>query len=489
LIGFWTMVGVARADARIDVGRLEYAIRDELNRSSPRVLAVLDPVKVTITNWPAGQVREIDAPYFPHDIPLEGTRRVPFTGELLLERGDFAEVPPKGFRRLVPGGEVRLRHACVIRCEEVVKDSAGRVTELRCTHDPDTWGRAPSDGRKIGGTIHWLSATHAIPCEVRLYDRLFSVADPEAEAGAQEGDGDFRDYLNDTSLTVVEEAFVEPSVGSDDPDTRYQFERLGYFWRDPVIGRGSRIVFNRIVTLRDTWTARSSEASPSGRPGTSDVEEDPAAESASAFPRGPDRHPRVAGAPAAPTAEVRERAIRLVDRYGLGEVDAEILARDADLVSLFEGTAERLAGAAESGDRTERAAAAANWIINSVPRVLSGRALTDLPFRDRELAALIALVEDGKVSSSGGQEVLEVLAREGGDPVAILERLDLAQVSDASAIRPIAEEIVAAHPDKAREYREGKTGLLGFFMGQLMRRTAGKADPELARALLTELLE
>ncbi|MEX1258315.1 MAG: glutamine--tRNA ligase/YqeY domain fusion protein [Gemmatimonadota bacterium] len=503
VIGFWTMVGVARADARIDIGRLEYAVRDELNRSAPRVLAVLDPLKVTITNWPAVESREIEAPYFPHDIPREGTRSLSFSRALLIERSDFAEDPPKGFRRLVPGGEVRLRHGCVIRCDEVVKDRTGRVLELRCTHDPETWDAAPPDGRKVGGTIHWLSAPHAVPCEVRLYDRLFSVADPESEAVARGGEGNFRDFLNPDSITVVGGAFVEPSVLGDDLDTRYQFERLGYFWRDPELGRRDRLVFNRIVTLRDTWAARAADGGAGKRAGMRKGElegaESPELVAAAVAvkggagepaPRG--RAPRVsaAGAPAPPSPEVRERARLLVERFALEEVDAEILARDPALVAFFEGTVDGLAeGAAGSGRGGAGAASAANWIINSLPPLQAGRALADLPFGPAELAALIGLVEEGTVSRTGGHEILEVLAQEGGDPRAIVERLDVAQVSDAAVIRPVAAEVVAANPAKVREYREGKSGLIGFFMGQVMRRTGGKADPELARALLKELLE
>jgi glutaminyl-tRNA synthetase len=376
----------------------------------------------------------------------------------------------------------------VIRCEDVVKDAAGRVVEVRCTHDPETWGHGPSDGRKIGGTIHWLSEAHAVPCEVRLYDRLFSVADPEAEAVAKGGEGDFRDFLNPASLHVMDQAYVEPSVVRDDPDTRYQFERLGYFWRDPRTGRGDRLVFNRIVTLRDSWAARAAEEGPPSAQGGFD-EVDAAAANASVPQTGQGTHVVGVGAPEAPAPEVRERATALVDLHHLGEVDAEILARDPELVAFFEATVARLVGAEPWGERTAPAVAAANWIINAVPRVQADRPLADLRFGAPELAALITLVEEGTISSSGGQEVLEILSREGGDPRAIVERQDLRQVSDASAIRPIAAEVIAAYPDKAQEFREGKTGLLGFFMGQVMRRTAGKADPELARALLMELLE
>lgn len=201
-----------------------------------------------LTNFPQGRVETLEAPYWPHDVPKTGSRSVPFSRELYIERDDFLEDPPKGFYRLVPGGRVRLRHAYVIQCEEVVKDTGGNVVELHCTYDPATLNHPPALG-PVKGTIHWISAPHAVPAQMRLYDRLFSTADPEAR------DGDFTAGLNPDSLTVVQ-GFVEPSVLKDSPDMRYQFERLGYFWRDLVDAKPANLVFNRIVSLRDSWAKR-----------------------------------------------------------------------------------------------------------------------------------------------------------------------------------------------------------------------------------------
>ncbi|MDP2470367.1 MAG: glutamine--tRNA ligase/YqeY domain fusion protein [Candidatus Palauibacterales bacterium] len=248
---FNEMIGVADVDSRIEYSRLEFAIRDDLNWRSPRRLAVLDPLKVVITDYPEGRVEWIDAPEFPHDIGKEGTRRMPFTREVWIERSDFMEEPFRKFYRLAPDREVRLRHAYVIRCDEVVKDEdTGEIVELRCSHDPDTLGANPADGRRIKGTIHWVSAEHAVPAEVRLYDRLFSVPDPEADLGE---DQDFTVNLNPESLIVVEGARVEPALADDRPGTRYQFERHGYFMSDPEASSQNGLVFNRTVTLRDSW--------------------------------------------------------------------------------------------------------------------------------------------------------------------------------------------------------------------------------------------
>jgi len=248
---FNEMIGVSDVDSRIEYSRLEYAIRDDLNWTSPRRLAVVDPLKVVITDYPEGEVEWVDAPEYPRDVGKEGTRRMPFTREIWIERSDFMEEPFRKFYRLAPGREVRLRHAYVIRCDEVVKDpESGEVVELRCSHDPETMGANPADGRKVRGTIHWVSAEHAVPAEVRLYDRLFSVPDPEADLGEGES---FAVNLNPDSLVIVEDAMVEPSLADDPPGTRYQFERHGYFMSDPEDSTPGRLVFNRTVTLRDSW--------------------------------------------------------------------------------------------------------------------------------------------------------------------------------------------------------------------------------------------
>jgi glutaminyl-tRNA synthetase len=247
---FCDMIGVDKVNSRVDIAKLEYAIRDDLNRRAPRILCVLRPLKVVITNYPEDQVEWQDASYWPRDIDRQGTRKLPFSREIYIEREDFMEDPPKKFFRLAPGREVRLRHSYIIKCDEVVKDpDTGDITELLCSYDPDTLTGPPLDGRKVKGTIHWLSALHALRCEVRLYDRLFSSADPDE---APEGQ-DFTANLNPDSLVVSRESLVEPSVADDPAGTRYQFERQGYFISDPVDTKPGALVFNRTVTLRDSW--------------------------------------------------------------------------------------------------------------------------------------------------------------------------------------------------------------------------------------------
>jgi glutaminyl-tRNA synthetase len=467
------LVGVAKTNSRVDPGKLDYAIREVLNREAPRVMAVIDPLKVVITNWEAGRVEELEAPYWPHDVPREGTRVVPFSGELLIEREDFSADPPEGYRRLVEGGEVRLRHAYVIRCDEVVRGADGTVSELRCSLDQE----ARSGGgtvRKGIGTIHWVSAPHALDAEVRLYDRLFLVADPDDVPE----DGDFTAHLNPASLPTPAIAKVEPSVAKDDPTTRYQFERTGYFWRDPVEGAGERLVFNRIVALKDTWRGQAAAAD-------------------GAAPRASRRQPAVAKEPAATSIAEEPRVSR--ERDEARRADPELAARmerytreldltleDADVLTGSRASADFFdAALSVHGD----ALAVASWMVNDLRGVLEGREISDLPFDGRALGNLARLVANGVVSRRAAKDVLERMARSGGDPATLVEELGLARVTDREELGALADTVLSRWPGKVDEYRQGKTGLIGLFVGEVMKETGGAADPEVARALLLERLE
>jgi glutaminyl-tRNA synthetase len=248
---FCDRIGVAKNNALIDVAHLEHCVRDDLNRRAPRVMAVLRPLRLVIDDYPEGRVEEMEAVNNPED-PAAGTRKVPFSRVLLIERDDFRETPPPKYFRLAPGAEVRLRYAYVVRCTGVVKDPAtGEVVEVRCTHDPATRGGDTPDRRRVKGTIHWVSAAHAMPAEVRLYDRLFTRPDPG-------GADDWRTSVNPRSLEILTGCRVEPGLAAAAPGNRYQFERLGYFCADPVDSRPGAPVFNRTVALRDTWAKLSS---------------------------------------------------------------------------------------------------------------------------------------------------------------------------------------------------------------------------------------
>ena len=242
---FCDRIGVAKKDSTVDVELLEHCLREDLNENAPRVMGVLDPLKVVITNYPEDQGEELIAANHPKR-PEMGERKVPFCREIFIERADFMEEPVKKFKRLAPGREVRLRYAYLITCDEVVKDESGRIVELRCSYDPETRGGNAPDGRKVKGTIHWVSARHAIRAEVRLYDRLFNRPDPE-------GEGDFLACVNPDSLKVMADARLEPSLAAARPGENYQFERNGYFCLDSRDSTPEKPVFNRTVTLRDTW--------------------------------------------------------------------------------------------------------------------------------------------------------------------------------------------------------------------------------------------
>lgn len=480
---FAGQVGISRTNRTVDIGLLEHAIRDDLNTRAPRAMAVTRPLQVTITNLPETHEETLHLPYWPYDVvnesadglvplpggkrvsPQEATRPVPFTRELYIEQDDFALDPPKGFKRLSPGGTVRLRGAGIIRCDEFVRDDAGQVSELRCTLlGPEA---------KAAGVIHWVSAKHGLRAEFRLYDRLFTLPHPEAPfpgdnrvAEAKEleddvetqEDRDFLSFVNPRSLEVIH-GYVEPSVRHDPADTRYQFERVGYFWQDPVDSRPDAWVFNRIVTLKDTW-GKGVEG-----PG-SRVENRPQTPS-----------PKPQATSLKPQAELTPEQRAKFDRFksqGLGEADALVLARDEKLEAY-------LSEAAQHG----KVSALASWVVNDLgPAIREDR----IRVSPAALAGLVRLLEDGSINTRIAKDVLAEAQGTGADPVQIVEAKGLRQVSDAGALEPILERLIAENPDKVAAYRGGKTGLIGFFVGQVMRETKGQANPQLVQELVARKL-
>jgi glutaminyl-tRNA synthetase len=243
---FADIIGVTKVDGTIDVSLLEHAVKEDLNKRAPRVMAVLDPLKLVITNYPEDKTEEMEIINNPEDESM-GSRTIPFSREIFIEKDDFLEDPPKKFFRLFPGGEVRLKSAYIIKCEEVIKDKDGNITELRCTYDAETKSGGAESNRKVKGTLHWVSARHAEKAEVRLYDRLFSDPDPDGHK-----DKDFKEFLNNESLTILSECYVEPGLKEAKALDHFQFQRLGYFSVDPD-SKPERLIFNRTVPLRDSW--------------------------------------------------------------------------------------------------------------------------------------------------------------------------------------------------------------------------------------------
>jgi glutaminyl-tRNA synthetase len=469
---FCDLIGVARANSLVDVGKLDFSVRDDLNRRAPRVMCVVRPLRVVLDDIPAGQVEEFEAPSFPPDVSKPGTRRVPLSRVIYIDRDDFQADPQPGFHRLAPGREVRLRHAGTIRCREVSTDSrSGEPLELRCSYRPNAEGGAePSGGRAakgVQGVIHWVSAEKSLACEVNLYDRLFTAERPDDGA-------DVVAQLNQHSLDAVTGCRVEPSVLDAPIGSRFQFERLGYFTLDSRSGAGGALVFNRVIALRDA-TAR-------GRVEGAQVAGEvvaPRQKSAKADTR-PQRKSR---------AEVRERLRerspeltakleRFTGALALDREQAELLSSDLDLAAFFE---EAVAAGA-------RPPAAANWVLNELVGQLGGRALDALPFGGRQLGTLVGLVEDGTLSSAGGKEVLTEMLAGAGEPEIIIERRSLRQMSDTSTIEPLVDQVIGAHPDHVSRYRAGKTGLLGFLVGQVMKASGGAANPERVQELLRDKL-
>ena len=372
---FASRIGISRTNRTVDIALLEYAIRHDLNPISPRVMAVVDPLKVVLTNYPEGQTETLEAPYWPHDIPNEGSRGLPFGRVLYLERGDFREKPERGFRRLTPGGRVRLRHAYVIHCDEVVKDEAGHVTELRCTYEPDTLGEA----RNVPGVIHWVAADGAVPAEFRLYDRLFKVPNPEAD------DVPFVQKLNPDSL-VIKNGFVEPSVQDDAAGTHYQFERTGFFVQDALDSRPGALIFNRTITLRDTWGADDTAAS---QPRT----------------RRPARPTSQLEGPRDVTAEFSTAEVArftALVQGGVGHEEAAVLARDEALGTYF-----------DEAMNVHVSSQLASWVVGEVARERSDDGAFKVTAQN--LAELVSLIEDGTLSTRLAKEVFRGDGRERTD--------------------------------------------------------------------------
>ena len=365
---FCDRIGVDKTNSRVQMEVLEDAIRDDLNSRAPRVMAVLRPLKVTLTNYPAGKVEWLEAPYWPRDIDQEGGRPVPFSRDLYIERTDFLESPPADWTRLRPGGEVRLRHGYFVRCDEVVKDPAsGEIVELLCSYDPDSLGKATGAQRKNSTAVQWVSASQAVPAEVRLYDRLFSQANPdEVEEGKT-----FKDALNPKSLVTVQ-GLVEPSLAAAAPGSRWQFVRHGYFIVDEIDTQGGALVFNRIVDLPDAYGRALAAA------------QEPAPVQTKAPKNGDRPQPTAASIGSISEERVRARAEnadlaarhdRYIAELGLPVEQADVLTGDPAVAHFFE------AALAVSGN----AKASANWVNNEVVRELKGRPVEGLPFTGAEL--------------------------------------------------------------------------------------------------------
>lgn len=461
---FAELIGVAKNNSVVDIGKLEFAIRGDLERRAPRAMAVLDPVPLTLAGWDPGRVDELEVPWWPAEPGRGGTRKVPLGRDLLVERDDVAVDPPAGWKRLAPGREVRLAGAIVVRCDEVVQGPGGEVREVRCSV-ADGGDEAGAARRGIG-TIHWVHAGRSLPAEIQLYDRLFTAEQPDAE-------GNFLDVLNPESLRIARGARLEPALGSAAPGTHWQFLRTGYFFADPVASRPGAPVFLRTITLKDTWGARTSAAS----------------SAASAFASRPSRPAKgpapSAAAPRAPRAEARSldaaasavRA-RLAAVPGLPPAQADRLAADPGVAGYFEAAVA--AGAP--------AAPAARWLMNELAGLAAGRPLATLPLPPAAFGRFVALAESGRLTGAGAKSLLASLVERAGEPEARLAELGLERIEDGGAVAAAVARVLAERRAEVERFRAGEKKLMGFLLGAAMRETQGRADPAAVRNALEEAL-
>ncbi len=473
---FAELIGVAKNNSLVDIGKLEFAIRGDLEQRTPRALAVLNPLPLVVESWPADRIEELEVPWWPTEPSRGGSRKVPFGRELLIEREDFAEEPPAGWKRLAPGREVRLAGGYVVRCEGVVRDAAGAITAVRCTHDPASLG--DGERRRVAGTIHWVHATRSATADVRLFDRLFAVPQPDAEP-------DFLAALNPGSLVVAEGARVEPALAEAAPGTRWQFLRQGYFFVDPVDSRPGAPAFNRTISLKDTW-ARQGTVRGAGRgqvPAGGSKGAPGAARTGEAGERRAEGVARKGRAEL--RAEARAASPELATRYarytgplGLPEADADLLSGDGSLAAFFDA-----ALAVHPNARS-----VARWLLNELTGAARDRDVGSLPLTPAGFGRLVALVDAGRLTPAAGKALLSDLVEQGGDPEARMKVLGLEKVDDRGAVEAAVARALEARRAEADRYRAGEKKLFGVLVGAAMRETGGAADAALVRKVLEEKL-
>ncbi len=456
---FADLIGVAKNNSVVDIGKFEFCVRGDLERRSPRALGVLDPVRLTLLNW-TGPDEDLDLPWWPAEPGHGGTRKVPFGRDLLVERDDFSADPPPDWKRLAPGREVRLAGAYVVRCDEVVRGPGGEVEEIRCTLDPAS---REGGARRGMGTIHWVHGSRSIPAEVRLYDRLFTVEQPDAE-------GNFLDVMNPASLSSAPGARLEPALRDAAPGTHWQFLREGYFFADPVDSRPGAPVWNRTMTLKDAWTARTApvEARRPARPAR-----EPAAPAAPRRSRGDVRAEQRAADPRLAAIHARLAAIP-----GVSPDQADLLAADAVTAAWFDSA---VAAGGPPGPT-------ARWLLNELLGLAGDLPLDSLPLEAGSFGRFVALAESGRTTGAGAKALLASLLERPGDPADRLAELGLERVDDRAAVEGAVARVLAAQAAEVARYRLGEKKLLGFLLGAAMRETQGKADPSAVRKALQEAL-
>ena len=454
ILNFCDQIGVAKANSMVDVAQLEFSIRDDLNKKVPRVMCVLDPLKVTILNYEGSE--DLDASYYPHDVPKEGSRKVPFSKEIYIERDDFSLNPEKGYFRLTPTQAVRLRHGYIITCEEVIKDENGNICELKVKYYPDSKSGSDTSGIKVKSAIQWVSSKEAKQIEVRLYDRLFKNEAPE---GIED--------LNPHSLKIVKNALIEPAVILEKIDERFQFERQGYFYADPVDYTDKKPVFNKIVGLKDSWGKKTKTEKSNSK----NEEKNETKKQA--------KNEQVVGEVTAMSEKEKVLFEKYSNELGLNAEVSNILARDEKLSSFYE----------EALSTLNSPISLANIIVTEVARELKDKEINQLKFTAEQIAQLVKILDTGTISSKIAKQVFEEMVKSGENPSKIVEDKGLIQISDPAIISPIIDEVIAKNPDNVAKFKEGNTKLLGFFVGQVLKSTGGKANPKVVNQLVAQKLK
>jgi len=445
IINFCDGIGIAKANSMVDVAQLEFCIRDDLNTKVPRVMCVLDPLKVTITNYEGSE--EIEASYYPHDVPKEGSRKIPFSKEIYIDRADFSESPEKGYFRLTPTQPVRLKYAYIITCKEVIKDANGNIVEIKAEYHPDSKSGEDTSGIKVKSAIQWVDAKAAKSVEVRVYDRLFKTEAPE---GVED--------INPDSLKVIKNALIEPAVITDKPDVRFQFEREGYFYADPIDYTDAAPVFNKIVALKESSAKKKKAPQQVSKSEPKKVQID--------------------GEVVAMSDEEQALFDKYTNELKLNSEVANTLARDAKLSSFYEEALQTL----------NSPVAIANIVTNDVARELKQKEINELKFSAKDIAELVKMVDDELISSKIAKQVFEEMNKSGENPTKIVETKGLVQISDPAIISPMIDEVIAKNPDNVEKFKAGNTKLLGFFVGQVLKATKGKGNPKVVNELVTQAL-
>ena len=448
IINFCDQIGIAKANSMVDVSLLEFCIRDDLNTKVPRVMCVLDPIKVIIENYEGDE--EIEASYYPHDVPKEGSRKIPFSKEIFINRDDFSENPIKGYNRLTLDQSVRLRHAYIITCKEIVKDSSGNIVEIIAEYNKNSKSGNDTSGIKVKSAIQWVEAKTAKKIEVRLYDRLFKNETPQ---GIED--------LNPDSLEIIKDALIEPAVINEKADVRFQFEREGYFYADPIDYSDENPVFNKVVGLKDSWAKKS----------TNDNKKEPAKKQET-------KKEIIHGE----AAQMTETQKALFDKYAndlkLNKEVSNILARDEELSSFYEDALKNL----------NSPISLANIIANDVAKELKEKTKDQIKFDASQIAQLVKMIDEESISSKIAKQVFEEMTKTGDNPQKIVEDKGLVQISDPETILPIINEIIEKNPENVEKYRAGNQKLFGFFIGQVIKATNGKANPKVVNELVLKQL-